>query len=167
MAEYVDVELSPNPDPHKLAEALLKIRKAYQGDDVGVGYRVAGALAYITGKLYEADPKRLYKSTAQDIWGTRRNVAAWLANGRRQFWDAMEHMDIIPPHGHFEHWSQGPGIRDVKYMNIHELRHQNHADNTDVWLEIITLGILLATAITVWRAFTAKSEEEEGGGGHH
>ncbi|OGG18666.1 hypothetical protein A3D05_02205 [Candidatus Gottesmanbacteria bacterium RIFCSPHIGHO2_02_FULL_40_24] len=166
-AEYFDVELTPNPDPSKLAEALLKIRKAYQGDDIGVGYRLAGALGQLTSKLYEFDYKRLGSAAQMEVWNTRRGVAAWNANGRRAFWDAVEHMDVIPPHAEFEFpnpFLQGPPIRDVKYMNIHELRHLNHADNADVWVEILTLGILLATAITVWRAFTAKSEEEEAGG---
>jgi len=29
------------------------------------------------------------------------------------------------------------------------------------------LGVLLAMAITIWRALSAKDEEEGGGGGHH
>ncbi|OGG03621.1 hypothetical protein A2W14_03800 [Candidatus Gottesmanbacteria bacterium RBG_16_37_8] len=93
-------------------------------------------------------------------------MAAWTANGRRAFLDAIEHMDVIPPHAHFEQWAQGPGIKDVKYMNIHDMRNQIHANNADVWLEILLLGVALATAITIYRAFTAKSEEDEGGGGH-
>ena len=68
-------------------------------------------------------------------------------------------MDVVPPHAEFEHWDA------TEPYNIHKLRELNHASNADVWTEILLLGFALAVAMTIWRAFTAKSEEEEGGGG--
>jgi len=159
--EYLDTSLKPKPDLEELTKQLLKIRKGYQGDSAEVGFRIAGHLAYLTSKLYEFDYKRLGSVAQLDVWKTRRNVAAWTANGRRAFWDAVEHMDVIPPRTHFEHWANTLD----KFADVHTLRRLNHAENADVWTEIILLGVLLATAMTVGRAFTAKSEEEEGGGG--
>lgn len=161
--EYLDDPvLGPNPDIHKLTEQLLKIRQAYQADSAEIGQWVAGNLAFLTGKLYEFNYKKLGSVAQREVWRTMRNVAGWNANKRREFWDAIEHMGVIPPHAHFEHWSNPFGISDV-----HKLRKLNHADNPDVWTEIILLGLGLATVMTLWRAFTAKSEEEEGGGGGH
>jgi len=113
--------------------------------------------------LFKFLPSRFGSVAQLDLWKTRRNVAAWSANKRREFWDALEHIDLLPPHAEFEHWEF------KEPFNIHKLRKLNHADNTDVWTEIITLGLMLAIAITLWRAFTAPSEEEgaSGGGGGH
>lgn len=169
VAKYMDVNLTPNPEIRDLAEQLMKIRQGYQSDDLTVGWRVVGQIAHLTSKLYEMDYKKLGLSSAQkDLWKTRRNVASWNANRRREFWDALEHIDLLPPHDQFDHFGWET-FKDDPYMNIHKLRKLNHADNTDVWTEIITLGLMLAIAITLWRAFTAPSEEEgaSGGGGGH
>jgi hypothetical protein len=114
----------------------------------------------MTDRLYAWDWRLGGQSAAQKyVWGTRRNVASWLANERREWWDTLEHTDLLPPHAHFYAW-------DVpEKADIHTLRKICHADNKDVWTEIITLAALLAIAITIYRAVTAPSEEEEGGGG--
>lgn len=162
VVDYFTNGLLPNPDKHKLAEALNKVRNAYAEDMMDVGYNVAANLAYMTDRLYSFDWARLGSPAQLDIWGTRRNVAAWTANGRREFWDALEHADTLPPHAHFYMYNSAFSPND-----IHTLRKICHADNVDVWREIVTLGILLAVAITLYRAITAPSEDEEGGGGGH
>jgi len=159
--EYMRDGLVQNPDKHELAKLLKKVVVAYSDDMVEIGWSVAGNFAYLTDRFYAWDPKRLGSSAQRDVWESRRNVAGWLANGRREFWDALEHADVIPPHGHFYHYK----IPDN--ADIHKLRDLCHAKNEDVWLEIVTLGVLLAMAITIWRALSAKDEEEGGGGGHH
>jgi len=159
MADYLVHGLVPNPDKHKLAEMLMKIRDAYSDDMIEAGWGVAANLAVMTDRFYSWDWKRLGSPAQLDVWRTRRNVAAWMANGRREFWDALEHMDVLPPHGHFYYY-------DVpEKTDIHTLRKMRHADNLDVIREIILLGGLLAIMITIYRGLTAPSEEEEGG--HH
>ena len=146
-----------------MAEALLKVRQNYEGDTIQVGWNVAGNLAYMTDRLYTWDWRRLGSVAELDVWKSRKGVSAWLANGRREFWDAIEHMDVLPPHSHFYN------VYTDEIANIHTLRKLSHADNADVWKEFLTLGIGLALAITIWKALSARSEEEEGGGGggHH
>lgn len=168
VVKYLMDGLLPKPDKHELVKMLKEVRNAYSGDMIEAGWSVAANLAYMTDRLYSFDasigkmgsPAQLY------VWGTRRGVDAWGANARREFWDAMEHADVIPPHAHFYAY---PGV-DSK-LNIHVLRDLAHANNIDVWLEIISLGVLLAIGITIWRGITAKDEEEGGGGGggggHH
>lgn len=163
--------LKPSPDKHKLAEALLEMRDAYSGDMIEVGWKVGTNLAYMTDRLFALDYKRFGSAAQLDVWKTRRNVAAWTANGRREWWDILEHMDVFPPNAHFYGYEHIAG----ENIDIHTLRKMCHADNVDVWKEIITLGILIALAMTLWRALTAPSEEEAagggdgggGGGGHH
>ena len=86
VAELLDAgELSgPNPDIHKLAEHMLKIRKAYQGDDIAVGWKAVANLSTLLTKFYSFDYAK-FKSAAQEAYGTRRNVAAWNANQRRAY----------------------------------------------------------------------------------
>jgi hypothetical protein len=163
VVDYLRHGLKPNPEKHKLAEYLEKVVDAYSGDMIEAGWSVAGNMAYLTDRLYAWDLRRLGSSAQLDVWGTRRNVAAWMANGRREFWDVLEHEDVLPPHAHFYHYNW---IGDFgPTANIHDMRDICHANNTDVWTEIILLGAALAVAITIYRALTAKSEEEEGGGG--
>ncbi|MBM3283510.1 hypothetical protein FJY90_04635 [Candidatus Gottesmanbacteria bacterium] len=162
VGQYLSRDLLPNPDVEKLAEALMEIRNIYEGDMIEAGWQVVGLLVHGTARLYSLDIKRLGSAAQLDIWPTRRGVAAWTANGRRKFFDAIEHADVLPPQA--EAW----GYDIPEYTDIHELRKLNRADNVDVWIEIITLGIAMAVIITIWRGLTAKSEEEEesGGGGH-
>lgn len=160
--DYLIHGITPNPNKEKLAEYLLKIRDGYSGDEIEKGWAVTATLAYMTDRLYAWDWTRAGSSAQRDVWRTLRNVAGWTANGRREFWDALEHMDVLPPHDHFYHYAPG-GIPEKS--DIHTMRKLVHATNPDVWTEIILLGFVLATAITLWRAFTAKSEEEESGGG--
>ncbi len=160
VTDYLMHGLVPNPDKHKLAEMLIKVRDAYSEDMIEVGWNVCANLAAMTSKIYSWDWKRLGSPAQLDIWGTRRNVAAWMANGRREFWDALEHADVLPPHGHFYYYD----VPDK--TDIHHLRRQDRADNMHVIREIVALGMLLAVAITIYRALTAPSEEEEGGGHH-
>lgn len=166
VAEYIDTGLLPNPEIPKLAEQLLKIRKGYQGDDATVGWRIAGQLIHLTSKLYEFDYKKLGSYAQLEMWKTRRNVAAWNANKRREFFDTIEHMDVIPPHAEFDFAWDWRQFKGDELMNIDHLRDINHAGNTDVWIEILTLGMLIAIALTIWRGLSTKDEEEEGGGGH-
>lgn len=167
--DFIVHGMKPTPDKHKMAEYLEKVRDAYSGDMVEAGWAVASSLAYMTDRVYAWDWKNLSSIAQSQIYGTRRNVAAWLANERREWWDVLEHADILPPNAHFYAYNIG-GSGELDTVDIHQLRKICHADNADVWKEIIALGVLLALAITVYRAFTAPSEEEEGGGGgggHH
>ncbi|MBM3283123.1 hypothetical protein FJY90_02620 [Candidatus Gottesmanbacteria bacterium] len=163
VGKYLTTDLNTNPDPGNLAKALLEVRQMYEGDNIDMGWRVVSYLANATGKLYGMDYKRFGSPAQLDVWQTRRGVAAWTANARRKFIDALEHLDVLPPTA--EAW----GYDIPKGTDLHHLRKFLRADNVDVWVEILTLGIMLAFIITIWRALTAKSEEEEeggGGGGH-
>ncbi len=164
VAKYLMDGIVPTPDKNDLAKMLKEIRNAYLGDQIEAGWQVVGNLAYMTDRLFAWDWNRLGSSAQLDVWGTRRGVAAWMANGRREFWDAIEHQNVLPPHGHFYYYNTN--VRGEK-TDIHTLRKLAHADNSDVWKEIIMLGMLVALAMTVYRALTAPSEEEEGGGGGH
>lgn len=166
VGKYLTMDLQPNPDPENLAKALLEIRNLYEGDAIENGWQVAGLLAHATSRLYAFDynPRKLGSAAQLDVWRTRRNVAAWNANGRRKFWDALEHLDVLPPVGEAKSTYLVQQSFEIPH-DIHELRKLNRASTEDVWVEIISLGLALAIAITIWRAITAKSEEEEGGGG--
>ncbi|MBI3955484.1 hypothetical protein HY338_03500, partial [Candidatus Gottesmanbacteria bacterium] len=158
--------LGPNPDKHDLAKLLKEVRQAYEGDTVEAGWAVAGNLADMTSRLYSLDLARLGSPAQLDVWHTHRGVAAWTANGRREFWDALEHADVLPPHAHFYHYALPEKI------DIHFLRKQNHAANFDVWKEILFYGLLLAIVIQVWTALKDSAKDEDsggggGGGGHH
>lgn len=157
--------LVPNPDPEELAKALLEMRRAYEEDMIEVGWRVAGIFANATCKLYSWDNSIIGSPYQVYIQKTRRDTAAWMANGRRKFWDEIERKAILPPTGEAYYYDLD------EIYNIHALRKSAHAEGIDVWLQIITLGLLLATLMTIYRALTAKSEEGEegggGGGGHH
>lgn len=165
-------DLTPNPNPEDLAKLLRDLRIAYEGDAIEVGWQVAGLLAHGTSRLFAFDYSRMGSAAQLDVWGTRRGVAAWNANKRRAFFDTLEHMDVLPPlpsEEMIEKTLYDPqGAFKIPH-DIHSLRKANRADNKDVWTEIITLGVLLAFALTIYRALTAPSEEEEGGGGggHH
>ena len=140
------------------------MRQAYEGDTVEAGWAVAGNLADMTSRLYSLDLARLGSPAQLDVWHTHRGVAAWTANGRREFWDALEHLDVLPPHAHFYHYALPEKI------DIHFLRKQNHAANFNVWMEILTYGLVIALAIQIWTAFKDSSKDEDGeggGGGHH
>lgn len=166
--KYLTANITPNPNPEDLAKALLELRQIYEGDAIEAGWQVAGLLAHATSRLYSFDYGRLGSAAQLDVWKTRRNVAAWTANGRRAFWDALEHLDVLPPVG--EAWNYNVQQAYSIPHDIHELRKLNRAAGIDIAVEILTLGIALAILMTLWRAFTAKSEEEEGGGesgGHH
>lgn len=156
--------LTSNPDKHELAKLLKEVRQAYEGDTVEAGWAVAGNLADMTSRLYSLDLARLGSPAQLDVWRTHRGVAAWTANGKREFWDALEHADVLPPHAHFYHY----GLPEK--IDIHFLRKQNHAANIDVWKEIIFYGLLLALVIQIWTAFKDSAKDEDGGdggGGHH
>ncbi len=162
--QYLLYGLTPTPNKEEAVKLLAKLRDAYSGDMIEIGWSVGSNLAYMTDRLYAWDWNHYGQSVAQrDVWGTRRGVASWLANERREWWDTLEHADVFPPNAHSYFYN----IDDK--VNIHTMRKWCHADNSDVWKEIIALGVLLALAITIYRAFTAPSEEEEGGGkgGHH
>lgn len=166
---YLIDDLKPNPNPEDLAKALFEVRKAYEGDMVEAGWQVAGLLAHATARLYAFDYTKMGSMAQLEIWKTRRGVASWNANGRRRFFDALEHMDVLPPHGPKESTYDVYSAYRIPH-DIHELRKFNRAGNVSVWTEIIALGVALAIAITLYRALTAPSEEEEGGGGgggHH
>jgi len=160
VVEYLRHGIIPMPDNQKLAEMLNKVVDAYSGDMIEMGWSVAGNMAYMTDRLYAWNWKRMGSAAQLDVWKTRRNVAARLANGRREFWDAIEHADVLPPHAQFYGY---PHIEEK--WTIHDLRKKCYATNVDVFKEIIALGMLAALAITIYRALTAPSEEEEGG--HH
>ncbi len=162
VVDYFRHFLTPKPDKHKLAEQLNKVVDAYSGDMIEIGWSVAGNLAYMTDRLYTWDWKRFGSAAQKDVWGTQRGVDAWMANARREFWDALEHLDVLPPHSHFYHynWISPEG----NLQDIHKLREMCNADNISVWKEIIALGLLIAIAYTIYKALTAKEEE---GGGHH
>lgn len=166
--QYLIDDLKPNPNPEDLAKALFEVRKAYEGDMIEAGWQVAGLLAHATARLYAYDYRRFGSAAQLDVWKTRRGVAAWNANGRRKFFDALEHLDVLPPvtpSGPGSYTTQGP--YKIPH-DIHELCKLNRAGNADVWTEIILLGVALAVALTIYRAVTAPSEEEEeGGGGRH
>jgi hypothetical protein len=157
MVDYLVHGLIPTPDKQKLAEMLMKLRDAYSEDMIEAGWGVASSLAVMTDKLYSWDWKRMGSTAQLDVWKTRRNVAAWMANGRREFWDALEHLDVLPPHGQFYYYNI------PEKTDIHTLRRMCRADTMHVVREIIALGMLLALMITIYRALTAPSEEEE----HH
>ncbi|MBI5452862.1 hypothetical protein HY945_05355, partial [Candidatus Gottesmanbacteria bacterium] len=144
-----------------LVKKLWEIRKSYEGDMIEAGWRVAGILGFATAKLFSWDWKRLGSPMQLDVVGKRIGVPAWFANGRRKFWDMMEHYDVIPPNEYCYY----PGF-DKNYT-IHNLRRLNHAEDHDVWTEIIMGTVALSVALTFWNAFTAKDEEESGGGGGH
>ncbi len=161
VGKYLSKDLNAAGDPELLAKALLEVREIYEGDAIEAGWTVTGKLAYMTSKLYGFDYWRLGSPAQLDVFGTRRGVAAWYANSRRKFLDALEHLNIIPP----THSAWGyPNVAGLRPYNIHDLRRQARADNSDVWVEIIMGGFAIAVALTLWRAFTAKDEEEEGGG---
>jgi hypothetical protein len=162
VSEFLTDGLVPNPDKHELAKMFKEIRNAYSGDMIEAGWTVVGNLAYLTDKLYSWDWRLMGSAAQHYVWRTRRGVAAWLANGRREFWDGLEHADVLPPGGHFYYYNH---INDMK-VDIHHLRKLRHADNFDVWKEIIIGAALAAIAITIWKGLTS-SEEEGGGGGHH
>ncbi len=149
-----------NPDKHELAKALKEVRQAYEGDTIEAGWAVVGNLADLTSRLYSLDLARLGSPAQLDVWRTRRNIAAWTANGRREFWDALEHADVLPPHAHFYHYGSIP-----EKVDIHFLRKQNHAANIDVWKEILFYGLLLAIVIQVWTALKDSAKDEDSGGG--
>jgi hypothetical protein len=163
---YMMKGLLPTPDKHECAKLLTEMRDAYSGDMIEVGWSMAGNLAYMTDRLYAWDWARMGSSAQIDIWKTRRKVAAWLANERREWWDTIEHADVIPPHSYFYYYDT-PGDK----TDIHTLRKICHAENDDVWKEILLLGALIAIAITIYNALTAPMEDEEGSGGggkgHH
>ncbi|MCL4338404.1 hypothetical protein M1271_01810 [Patescibacteria group bacterium] len=161
LEKYLMYDLKGNPNPEDLAKALSEVAQAYTGDDTLKGWRAAGMWAYATSKFYSFDYGHLGSPAQLQVYGTRRGIAAWMANGRRKFWDTIEHLDVLPPthEGFLDYYAQ------PELMNIHELRRLSKADNVDVWMEIVTLGAALAIALTIYRAFTAPSEEEEGGGG--
>ena len=164
VAAYL-TNLVGKPDKHELVKALKEIKETYQGDAIEAGWTVVAELAWMTDRLYAFDYGRLGSSAQLDVWKTHRGIDAWMANGRREWWDAIEHGDVLPPHAHFYHYRTFDDS-----VSIHDLRKLAHADNSDVWREIITLGLLVALAMTIYRALTAPSEEEEGnsgGGGHH
>lgn len=158
-------DLPPSPNVEDLAKMLRDIRLAYEGDMIEAGWQVAGLLSHATSRLYAFDYSRLGSAAQLDVWGTRRGVAAWNANNRRKFFDALEHMDVLPPLPAEESLEKSlynvqSGCYNIPH-DIHSLRKANRAGNVDVWTEIITLGIILAFLITLYRAFTAPSEEEE------
>ena len=169
VGKYLSMDIIPNPDTDNLAKALLEIRNLYEGDAIENGWQVAGLLAHATSRLYSLDISRLGSAAQLDVWHTRRGVAAWTANGRRKFWDSLEHLDVLPPVG--EAGSNRYGIQgsfDLPH-DIHELRKLNRAANIDVWTEILLYGLILALVIQIWTALkdSAKDEDEGGGGGGH
>ncbi len=171
VGKYLTMDIVPNPDTDNLAKALLEIRNLYEGDAIENGWQVAGLLAHATSRLYSLDISRLGSAAQLDVWHTHRGVAAWTANGRRKFWDSLEHLDVLPPVG-----VVGSNRYDIQQAfnlphDIHELRKLNRAGNIDVWTEILLYGLVIALAIQIWTAFkdSAKDEDGEGGGGggHH
>lgn len=161
LGKYINEEITANPNPEDLAKALHEVTLAYAGDDATLGWRNAAMWVYLTGRFYAWDWTKLASPAQREIWKTRRGVAGWDANARRKFLDAVEHMDVLPPEP--EIYMDTASVNP--HSSIEEMRKDLKATNKDVLTEIITLGILIALAVTVWRALTAKSEEEEGGGG--
>lgn len=153
---YITDDIKKNSQPEDLAKALFEVRKAYEGDDIAYGWRAAHQWAYLTGKLYAFDYKKLASPAQLNIWGTRKGVAAWHANARRKFVDTLGNYDVLPPlPDDYYTFSMQEGA------TLKELKEQLKATSNDVWIEFLLLGYLLALAITLYRAFTAKSEEEE------
>jgi hypothetical protein len=164
VAKYLVDGLNPNPDKGELAKMLKEIRDGYSGDQIEAGWQVEGNFAMMTDRLYAWDWKRLGSSAQLDVWKSRRLVAGWMANARREWWDTLEHLNVLPPHGQFYYYNTND--RGDK-TDIHTLRKFAHAENSDVWREMILLGMVIALLIMIWRSLRAPSEEEEGGGGGH
>lgn len=154
-------------NPEELAKKLFEVRKPYEGDAIEAGWKVTGILSTATCRFFALDYSK-FASAAQIMAGTRRLNPAWTANKRRRWYDAIEHLGILPPEA--EAWGYDivyldPTIEKKTPLDVKTLRRIDKADNIHVWREILLLGIALAVALQVYRGFTAPSEEEEGGGG--
>ena len=172
--QYLNEVMKGKPKVEDLVAQLKKMWIAMAGDFGDVATDACGRVAYTTGQMYrKADwawkipglgqAAALFKeaSIMQMIKG-RVHGAAWGPNEMKQFVDEVVTEGIVPHH------LKSP-FTGKKYFtsNWHGelLEERLGATTENVLYELITLGVLISIAITLYRAFTAKSEEEEGGGG--
>lgn len=165
--------LTERLDMEKTGEQLKKMWVAMSGDFGDIANEACGRIAYTIGQMYrKADWSwripvigqlvNIFKpSSIMQILYDQKHADSLGPNELYKWVHKVEELDILPPTrkskltGKPTFWSE---------WDTELLEHRLGATQANMIYEIITMGAIIAILITLWRAFTAPSEEEEGTG---
>lgn len=175
LEELLNVVMTPRFKADDYIEHLKKMWVAMAGDDANMSIDACGRIIYTLGQMYRksdwawripgaGQAVAMLKSASimQKLHGGPAHADAVGPNQLREFIDKAVDAKLIPHNavnpltGRRETWSEWNA--DVMYKRLGAVK-------ANALYELITLGVLISLALTVYRAFTAKSEEEEAGGG--
>lgn len=168
LTDYVQ---RPVGNVDKMVEALHEMFAAMSGDFQDVAAEACARVAYSTGMIYkQADWAwqlpvgigqigSLFKATSisQEIHGRDRGIA-WGPNDMLQWVQAVG-SHILPK----ARYSKFTGEETMPNSEWDRAKLSKYLNGTkaNATYEILNMTIMIATLITLYRAFTAKSEEEE------
>ncbi|MBI2611599.1 hypothetical protein HYW54_02515 [Candidatus Gottesmanbacteria bacterium] len=169
--KYINDNLVGNPKIEDLVKVQKEMWTALTGDFLDMAYQGMGRIAYTTGMMYrQADwgwktpfglgiVANLFKDSSimQMIRGRDRS-RPWGPNDMLQYVHDVGGQQIVPKKLRSGFAQRRLAPNSEWYGGL--LGKRLGATKENVVIEIINMTLLVAFLITLWRAFTAKSEEE-------
>lgn len=168
--KYITENIVARPKVEDLVKQMKVMWEAMAGDFADIASDATGRIAYITGQMYRKSDwawrypflspiRSIFQdhSVMQMIRG-RDRADAWGPNDMLHYVQAVGGAQIVPKRQYSG--LGGTEIAPKSQWTAQKLGQVLGGTKTNATWEIINLTLMLATLITLWRAFTAKSEED-------